>query len=100
MGTWGREIKLTHPQTTRNLHVMCVCALSVMSDSFATSWTIVHQAPLSMGLSWQEYWSGLSFLPPRDLPNPGIEALSPMAPAPTNRFFTTEIPGKPLQVMI
>ena len=99
-GTWGREIKLTHLQTTRNLHVMCMCECSVMSDSFATPWTIVHQAPLSMGLSWQEHWSGLSFLPPRDLPNPGIEAMSPIAPALASRFLTTELPGKHLQVMI
>ena len=35
---------------------------------FATPWTVAHQAPLSMGLSWQEYWSGLPFPPPFDLP--------------------------------
>ena len=37
------------------------------------AWTIVHQAPLSMGFSQQEYWSGLPFPSPGDLPNPGIE---------------------------
>ena len=42
---------------------------------FATPWTIAHQAPLSMGFSGQEYWSGLlPCPPPRDLPNPGIES--------------------------
>ena len=41
---------------------------------FATPWTGAGQSPLPMGLSWQEYWSGLSFPFPRDLPNPGIEA--------------------------
>ena len=45
---------------------------SVMSDS-ATPWTITYQVPLSMGFSRQEYWSGLPFPSPRDLPDPGIE---------------------------
>ena len=44
-----------------------------MSDSFATLWTIAHQAPLSMGFSRQEYWSGLPFPSPGDLPDPGIK---------------------------
>ena len=47
-----------------------------MSDS-ATPWTVAHQAPLSMGFSWQEYWSGLPFPPPGDLPGPGIEPATP-----------------------
>ena len=38
---------------------------------FATQWTVAHQSPLSMGLSWQEHWSGLPFLSPGDLPDPG-----------------------------
>ena len=52
-----------------------------MSDSFVTPWTIVPQAPLSMGFSRQEYWSGLPFPPPGDLLNPGTESTSPMSPA-------------------
>ena len=44
---------------------------------FATPWTVAHQAPLSMGVSRQEYWSGLPCPPPGDLPNLGIEAESP-----------------------
>ena len=44
-----------------------------MSDSLWLPWTVVHQAPLSMGISWQEYWSGLSSPPPGDLPDPRIE---------------------------
>ena len=44
---------------------------------FVTSWTVAHQAPLSMGFSRQENWSGLPFTSPRDLPNPGTEAGSP-----------------------
>ena len=63
-----------------------------MSDSFATAWTAAHQAPLSMGFSRQEYWSGLPFLSLEDLLTPGIK---PMSPALAGGFFTTEPPGKP-----
>ena len=44
---------------------------------FVTPWTVAHQAPLSMGFFRQEYWTGLSFPSPGDLPNPGIEPASP-----------------------
>ena len=44
---------------------------------FATLWTVAHNAPLSMGFSRQEYWSGLLFPSPEDLPNSGIEPRSP-----------------------
>ena len=43
---------------------------------FATPWTVAYQAPPSMGFSRQEYWSGLPFPSPGDLPNPGIEPWS------------------------
>ena len=46
---------------------------SVVSDSFATTWIVAHQAPLSLGFSRQEYWSGLLYLPPGDLLDPRIE---------------------------
>ena len=59
---------------------------------FVTPWTVACQAPLSMGFARQECWSGLPFLTPRDLPDPGIE---PMSPALAGRFFTTEPPGNP-----
>ena len=62
-----------------------------MSDS-ATPWTAVHQAPLSMGFSRQEYWSGLQVPPPKDLPDPGIEPNSPVSPALAGWFFTTKPP--------
>jgi len=55
---------------------------------FATPWTVAQQAPVSMGFSRQEYWSGLPFLPSGDLPHPGIEAASLMSPALADRFFT------------
>ena len=61
-----------------------------------TAWTIVCKAPLSMGLSRQEYWSGLPFPSSRDLPDPRIE---PMSPTLAGRFFTTEPPGKPTSIL-
>ena len=63
-----------------------------MSDSSATPWTVALQAPLSMGCPRQEYWSGLPFPPPGDLPDPGIE---PVSPALQVDSLPTEPPGKP-----
>ena len=70
---------------------MYVCVLS-HAWLFATLRMVARQAPLSMGFSRQEYWRGLPFSPPGDLPNPEVEAVSP---ALAGRFFTTEPPGKP-----
>ena len=73
-----------------------VSSYSVLSDSLrphvATPWTVAHQAPLSLEFSRQEYWSGLPFPSPGDLPNPGIE---PMSSALAGGFFTAEPAGKP-----
>ena len=55
----------------------------------ATPWTVVHQAPLSLGFSRQEYWSGLPCPSPEDLPSPGIESTSLVSPASAGGFFTT-----------
>ena len=46
-----------------------------------SAWTVTHQAPLPMGFSTQEYWSGSPFSPPGDLPDPGMEPESPVSPA-------------------
>ena len=62
---------------------------SVMSDS-ATLWTVAHQAPLSMGFFRQEYWSGLPFPTPGDLPDPGIQTVSLASPALAGGFFTSD----------
>ena len=59
---------------------------------FATPRTVAHQAPLSMGFSRQEYWSGLPFPSPGDLPDPGIEPRSPALQA----ALTSEPQGKPM----
>ena len=50
---------------------------SVMPNSFATPWTVAPQAALSMGFPRQEYWNGLLFPPPEDLPNSGIKPTFP-----------------------
>ena len=65
-----------------------------------TLWTIAHQAPLSVGFSRQEYWSGLLFPSLGDLANPGIEPEFPVSPALAGVFFTTEPPGKPQFVYV
>ena len=59
---------------------------------FATPWTVAHQAPLSMGFSRQDYWSGLRFHSPGDLPDPGIE---PGSPALRADALPSDPPGKP-----
>ena len=61
----------------------------------ATPWTVAYQAPPSMGFSRQEYWSGLPFPSPGDLPDPGIK---PGSPALEADALTSETPGKPHQL--
>ena len=75
---------------------VCVCAcahtssVAVLSHAqlFATLWTVARQAPLTMVFSRQEYWSGLPFPPPEDLPDPGIKPVSPASLALAGGFFT------------
>ena len=74
----------THVNTILTLHMKKeVKSSEVKSLSrvrlFATPWTVAHQAPPSMGFSRQEYWGGLPFPSPGDLPNPGIEPGSPVS---------------------
>ena len=77
---------------------MCVCAhvCSVVSDS-VTPWRVAHQSPLSMKFSRQEYWHGLLFPPPGDLPDPSIKPSFPASLALAGRFFTTMPPGKSME---
>ena len=78
---------------------------SIQSESEVTQscltlcdpWTVAHQAPSSMGFSRQEYWSGLPFPSPGDLPDPGIEPRSPTLQADA---LTSAPPGKPLNIRI
>ena len=72
---------------------VCVCAQSLSHVRlFVTTWTVAHQAALSVGFPRQEYWSGLPFHPPGDLPDPGTEPTS--SASSVGGFFTTEPPGK------
>ena len=72
------------------VETLCV-SRSVVFNS-ATPWTITHQAPLSVEFSRQEYWSGLLFPSPGDLPDPGIEPRSSALQADSS---PSEPPGKP-----
>ena len=72
--------------------LFCVLC-SFVSDS-ETSWTVACQAPLSTEFSRQEYWSGLPFPPPGDLPDPGIKSTSLVSPALAGGFFTTSTIGE------
>ena len=73
-----------------------VCVLSHFScvRLFETLWTIAHQASLSMGFSRQEYWSEWPCPPPGDLPDSGIEPVSPGILALQADFFIADLPGK------
>ena len=66
-----------------------MCAQSLSRVLFVISWTAAGQAPLSMGLSKQEYWSRFPFPSPGDLPDPGIEPISPVFLAWAGGFLTT-----------
>ena len=63
---------------------------------FVTPWTGAHQTPVSMGFPRQEHWSQLLFPSPGDLPDSGIEPVSPASLALADSFFITEPLGKPL----
>ena len=67
---------------------VCLCTCSIMSNYFATLWTVTCQAPLSMGFPKQAYWSGLPFPLPGDLPHAGIK---PTSPALSGGFFAFPI---------
>ena len=80
--------------------ILCLCMLSHFCHVwlFATLWIVTHQAPLSMGFSKQEYWSGLPCPPPGDFPNPGIEHTSLVLPALAGGFFTTSATWEALRM--
>ena len=88
-------------QKVRNIAEKFYIVLEVKSLShvqlFATPWTVPYQAPPSMEFSRQEYWSGLPFPSPGDLPNPGIKLGSP---ALQTDALLSEPPGKPHKIHI
>ena len=84
--------------TKQDKYQLFICVYTCMLRRFSrvwlfvTPWTVAHQAPLSMGFSRQEYWSGLLFPSPGNLPDPGIE---PRSPALEADVLTSEPPEKP-----
>ena len=72
---YGQLLQSSQEQTTLPVKVKVKSVSRVLL--FATPWTVAYQAPPSMGFSRQEYWSGLPFPSPGDLPDPGIESGSP-----------------------
>ena len=102
MWQWNWQV-LCKAHVSLNINVpncfQCPCAMlilmlsySVMSDS-ATAWIVVHQTPLSLEFSRQEYWSGLPCPPSGGLPDPGIKPVSLVSPA--LAFFTSQPSRKP-----
>ena len=80
---------------------VCVCVLhcSVMSDSLQP-WTVACQAPLLVEFPRQEYWSGLPFPPPGDLPNPGIKLMPRVSPASAGRLLFTTTAWEALHICL
>ena len=81
------SVDLKLPLWSKSCVYVYACPLSSI-QLFATPWTVAFQAPLSMGFSRQEYWSGLPFPSPEDLPNPEIKPVSLASPALAGRSFT------------
>ena len=96
--TFGQRLRtLGHPITLGG-SVKSECSLLSGVQLFATPLTVARQAPLSMEFSRQEYWSGLLCRPPGELPDPGIEPMSPTSPALPGRFLTTRATWEALTV--
>ena len=81
---------------------VCVCVLSCFGhvQLFAIPWTVARQAPLSVGFSRQEQWSGLSFPILGYLPDPGIETASLTSPALADGFFTAKATGETYKAIL
>ena len=88
MGLFPEEESLKKTDSTHE----CIHSCFSRVQLFATPWTVALQVPLSMGFSRQEYWSGLPFPSPGDLPNLGIR---PGPPALQADSLPTELQGKP-----
>ena len=105
-----RRLTVACVLTTRGGHGACslhvvgvvtVCSCSSVQSRVrlsAAPWTVARQAPLSMGLSRQAYWSGLPFSPPGVLPDPGIEPVSPLSPLLQVDYLPLNHRGSPLDV--
>ena len=95
--TIGRIHYRKYNHNKNSMSFLCACVLSCFShiQLFETAWTVVHQAPLFMGFSRQEYWIGLPFPSPEDLPNAGIEPMSLMSLELAGGFLPLAPSGKP-----
>ena len=83
---------LLHPQegaTRKPFSLRCVRSGAQLCPVLCDPWTEAQEAPLSMGFSRQEYWNGLPFPSPGDLPDPGMEPVSLVSPVLAGRFVTT-----------
>ena len=83
---WSQTLESVRAGLKSAILLGCCCSDAQSCPTFATSWTVTHQVPLSMGFSQQEYWSEFPFPPPGDLPHPGTELVSPTL---GGGFFTT-----------
>ena len=94
-------VALVHLRGRVNLSVECSCAalcsVAQVCPTLCDPWTAALQAPLSIGFSRREHWSGLPCPPPGGLPNPGIKA---RAPALREDSLQTEPPGKPRKFIV
>ena len=90
---WSKRLYLKNSSTS--LFVVC-CLVAKSCPTLATPWTVARQALLSVGFSRQEYWSGLPFPFPGNLPDPGIKPMPPESSALAGGFFTTVPHRKPL----
>ena len=90
-GQQGSILSESGTKSNRAIQVHCMHACKVASavSNSATLRTVARQAPLSMGFSRQEYWSGSRALLQGNLPDPGVESASLMSPALAGGFFTT-----------
>ena len=73
------------------MHIVMVVQLLSYVCLFETQWTVAHHTPPSMGFPRQEYWSGLPFPPPGDLPEPGIKTVSLATPALAGIFLQIQM---------
>ena len=96
----SQRVRHNWATNTHKILYVCVCTCTCVqrhfshAQLFVTLWTIAHQAPLSMGFSRQEYWSGLPCSPPGNLPDPGIRPASLMSSALAVGFWPLAPPGK------
>ena len=89
---WAAVYGVTQSRTRLKRRSSSSSSMLFCAQSHLTLHHPIDCSPLSMGLFWQEYWSELPFLPPGNLPDPGIKLMSLVAPALAGRFLTTEPP--------